>query len=345
MSDQSEEKTDDASERKLRKLREKGLLPSAPTGSDFAGLGAGMLAAAAILPLLIDRLRESFDAAFANLSQGATESGFEALRFFALTVNLPLAAIVAAVAAGGVAFKILSQGGFVFAMEQVTPKLSHVDPAAGLGRLFKGQALAGFAAAALRLTILVAVMGALAWVWAPSLLRLDLCAPACVWPVMWAILRLMLTAVAVLLILSILADVGMQRAFFLIDQRMTKTEVKQERKDTMGQPEIRQERRRRSRELLEGAQVLGRSRAAIYFHDGDDVVAFAFHPTRIPLPKIASRARGAAGATLRAELDALGVPGRRSRRVVKVSIGQEPGSAAKREIFADLARALRDVMG
>ncbi len=345
MSDGSEEKTDDASDRKLRQLRDKGVLPSSPTGSDFAGFGVGLAVTFLLIPLMIDRLRAAFDRAFANLSSSDASDGFGALEFFLLSTNAPLLGILCAVAVGAVAFKLIAHGGFVFALERVAPKLENVDPINGTKKLFKGEALSNFMAAFVRLLIMIIVLVGLGWYFAPTLLRLDLCAPGCAWPVMWQILRGVLIAVAVLILMSMALDVAVQRAFFLIEQRMTKTEVKRERKEMMGQPEIRQQRRRLSREFSEAGQVVGRNNATMYFYWGDAVVAFAFHPVKVPLPKIAARASGVEqAARLRGQLDAAGIPGKESKAITRASITQNLGDSAKREVFMELATALRAIM-
>jgi len=49
---------------------------------------------------------------------------------------------------------------FVFSIEPIKPQLSRISPAAGLGRLFSGQALANFAKGLAKLGVVGAVMGA-----------------------------------------------------------------------------------------------------------------------------------------------------------------------------------------
>lgn len=343
--DQSEEKTDEASDKKLRDLRKKGILPTAPTGSDFFGFGAGLLMFLAILGLMIERLKDGFDTAFTQVETAQGRDGLGSLRYYLVDQILPLLAILLAVAVGVLAFKLLSQGGFIFAMDRVTPKLENVSIVNGVKKLFKGEAFATLAASALRLFILTGVMVGLAIYWGPTLLTLDMCVPGCVPGVFWSIVRAILIAVAVLIVVSIAFDIAAQRAFFLIEQRMTKSEVKRERKEMLGQPEIRQERRRLGRELLESGDVVGRRRAVIFFYAGEDVVAFAFHPTKIPLPKLAARARGPdAAALLRAQLTSQGVPGVHDPEIVAASVTQALGDSAKREIFEPLALHLRKAL-
>lgn len=342
--DQSEEKTDPASDKKLRDLRKRGIIATAPTASDYVGFAAALLTAILMTGLMVSRLSDGFDMAFNQLAGADTSDNIQALKNFLLDIKMPLLAILAAAATAGILFKIISQNGFVFAMERVQPKLDNINPMNGLKKLFNGDALANFAAALVRFVVLTAVVVALGFLWAPTLLNLDLCTPTCLWPTFWSIACAILIATAVVIIVTIFFDIAVQKAFFLIENRMTKTEVKRERKDMMGQPEIRQERRRLGREMVEGSESVGSNRAAIFFFWGDDVVAFAFHPVKVPLPKLAARARGAeASALLKAQFVTQGVPGFEHKDIVQASISGTLGESAKREIFMPLAGHLRQL--
>jgi len=342
MSDESEEKTDPASSKKLRDLRARGIIPTAPTASDYVAFSVALGTTIGLAGMMIDRLASSFDTAFNLLINAETNDSTEALRYFLIYLNAPLLGILCAAVAAGVLFKLISQGGFVFAMERVQPNLGAVNPVSGLQNMFKGPAMTNFLASFIRFLVMIIVLVGLGWLWARDLINLDLCSPTCIWPITWVIIRAILTVAAILIIVTIFFDIAIQQYFFMEQQKMSKTEVKQERKDQNGQPEVRSERKRIARELMDGAQAVGRNRATVYFAHGDGAVAFAFHPQKMPLPKVAARARGReAVALLRADLDSRGVTGFPNEEIVEACINLPLGAPAKREVFMTLAGYLR----
>ncbi|MEM8978523.1 MAG: EscU/YscU/HrcU family type III secretion system export apparatus switch protein [Pseudomonadota bacterium] len=341
--DQTEEKTDPASEKKLRDLRQRGIIATAPTASELIGFSAALAVGLGLIGYMITRFEAAFDLIFDRMTALEASDTVQVSKYFFIDINSPLLLILGAAAAAAIFFKLISQSGFVFAMERVQPKLENVSPMSGLKKLVKGETLTQLLAATIRMVVLTLVCVFLAFWWSPNLQRLDLCAPNCAWPMVWSIVRMVLLAVAVLVVVSVIFDLIAQNAFFLQEQKMTKTEVKRERKDLFGQPEIRQERKRISRDVLEGSDAVGTSRAAIYFYFDDKVVAFAFHPSKMPLPKLAARAQGEAAVDLRQRLDGQGVRGFQHKDIVLASISGAPGDSAKRDIFMPLAMHLREV--
>lgn len=340
----SEEKTDPASDRKLRKLREDGIVASSSLGPNLMGLAFGLLVAILLLPSIINRFREGFALAFdpATLSNPTDP---QLIEYFFLTINTPIAGVIGTILVAAVGFKILINGGFVFAMSHVKPEFSHVSPISGIKKIFKASSLTDFAANLVRMAVLVIVGTILAWYWIPVLVNLDVCVPDCAQSIFWTIVRAFLIACAVLILVSVAFDVGVQKAFFLIEQRMTKTEVKQETKEMLGQPEIRQERRRLQKDTASMAGSVGLNVTTAYFTYGDRVVALAFDPVKTPLPKIAAKARNARETVeMIRRLDAMGIPGKEHEDIVSVCEVLPVGSSIPRSIFQPVALNLRDLL-
>ena len=137
----------------------------------------------------------------------------------------------------------------------------------------------------------------------------------------------------------------MQKVFFMQEQMMTKTEVKKEQKEMMGQPEVRQERRRLQRDTAALAGTVGLNVATAYFNYGDRVVALAFDPVKVPLPKIAAKSRKAADTIAMIQtLSARGVPGVEDEEIVAACELLPNGSSVPRSIFMPLATGLREML-
>lgn len=345
MSDEgSEEKTDPPSERKLAKLREDGMLPSSETGTNFFAFAVGL----AITMMLFNSFRAGinggFTLAFDSLGNAdVTEPGF--LRYYLIDLHLPILAILVGVIVASILFKTLVHGGFVISMKRIEPKLEKVSPAKGFKELFKGRVVTEFFVTVVRFSIMIAAFAFLAYIWGPTFLRLDLCVPSCAEEIVWAVIKSILIASAAFMLISIALDVGMQRAFFMIEQRMTKTEMKKEMKEMLGQPEVRQERRRLQRDSAAMAGTVGAAVATVYFTYGDRVVGLVFHPTKVPLPKIAAKSRDARGTIeMIRNFESRGLPGKENEKIVEACETLPNGSAVPRSIFEILAHELRDMM-
>jgi len=322
------EKTDQPSERKLAKLREDGMLPSSETGTNFFAFAVGLAITMMLFNSFRARINGGFTLAFDSLGNAdVTEPGF--LRYYLIDLHLPILAILVGVIVASILFKTLVHGGFVVSMKRIEPKLEKVSPAKGFKELFKGRVVTEF----------------FVTIWGPTFLRLDLCVPSCAEEIVWAVIKSILIASAAFMLISIALDVGMQRAFFMIEQRMTKTEMKKEMKEMLGQPEVRQERKRLQRDSAAMAGTVGAAVATVYFTYGDRVVGLIFHPTKVPLPKIAAKSRDARGTIeMIRNFESRGLPGKENEKIVEACETLPNGSAVPRSIFETLAHELRDMM-
>lgn len=342
--DGSEEKTEAASDRKLKKLRDDGIVASSQIGSNFAGLAMGLGVTLLLLPMMIERLKQGFTDAFEPRNSSAlTDPGL--IRYYLVDIMAPIGFVIIAIIVASVGLRILVNGGFLFSLTHVAPSLDKVSPVKGLQNLFKGKALTEFGATFVRFVILLVVCILLAVSWGPTMLNLDLCVPNCAGDVAWRIVRSLLIAAAAVALIAIIFDIGVQKAFFLVEQKMTQTEVKKEQKEMLGQPEIRQERRRLQRDSAQMAGTVGVSVATAYFTYGDRVVALVFDPVKHPLPKIAAKSRVAKTTIEMIQtLEGRGVPGMEDEQIVAACELLPNGSNAPRKIFMQLATKLRELL-
>ena len=144
--DTGQEKTLDASPRKLAQAREKGDVPASREGSSF-GLYAAMLLAIGLAGGLAARrmaevllpLVEQPEAFLDLTQQGLQRAGQAALQAMGLAL-LPVFGLLVA----GALLPHLLQNTVVVSGERLRPKLSHVSPMAGLKRIFGLKALFEF---------------------------------------------------------------------------------------------------------------------------------------------------------------------------------------------------------
>ena len=143
---------------------------------------------------------------------------------------------------------------FVWSGEPLKPKLSKISPLAGVKRLFSGQALANFIKGLAKLALIGAIMAALLW---PERSRLDGLVrtdPAAMLPITLKLTLQLLSAVVVVLALIAAGDYLFQYRQWFERQKMSLRELKEEFKQTEGDPgikaKIRQIRQTRMRKRM-----------------------------------------------------------------------------------------------
>jgi flagellar biosynthesis protein FlhB len=152
----------------------------------------------------------------------------------AAALGVPLLLLCVAALAGNIV-----QHPIVFTAESVRPQMSRVSPMAGFARLFSRQALANFAKGVAKLCIVGGVMAALLW---PQRHRLDSIVagdPAMILPFIRSIAIKLLGAVVAVLAVLAAADYFFQYRQWYERQRMSLQEIKEEFRQTEGDPTIK----------------------------------------------------------------------------------------------------------
>ena len=165
---------------------------------------------------------------------------------------IPLTVLVVAAIAGSAI-----QHRFVWSGEQLKPKLEKISPGAGLRRMFSKQALVNFAKGIAKLVLIGGVMAAMLW---PQRTRLGGFVgfdPAAVLPAVQAMAFNVLSVVVAILAVIAAADYLFQYRQWYEKQKMSVQELKEEFKQTEGDPaikaKVRQLRQARSRRRMMAA--------------------------------------------------------------------------------------------
>ena len=128
---------------------------------------------------------------------------------------------------------------FVWSAEAIRPKLSKISPLAGLQRQFSKQALANFAKGLIKLVLIGAVMTALLW---PERWRLDTLVtidPAAILPLTRTLALSVLGTVVAILAIIAAGDYLFQYRQWYERQKMSLREMKEEFKQTEGDPMVK----------------------------------------------------------------------------------------------------------
>ena len=308
--EQSAEKTEEPTQRKLTQARERGELPRSP---DFGG-AIVVLAICVLMFLLGGQMLEGLSSL---LSSGLTFTRAE----FESPQDLPtlfgerlaeglwavrwvlLCTIVVALLAATM------NGGINFSGKAAAPKLSKLNPLSGLTRMFGAQAWVGLLRNLVKFVAVAVVLGWVLWSRRDEMLAMS---RVFFEPMVAAGTELALitfTLVSIVVAVIAMLDVPYQRWSYLRRMRMTLQEVRDEMKDIEGRPEIKQQIRKRQRELSRG-RMLDKVRDAdvVIVNPSEFAVALEYDESRSSVPMVLAKGRGEVAAAIKERAKNAGVP-------------------------------------
>lgn len=304
------EKTEKPTQKRLEDAREKGQVSKSPDLTETVC----MLGVIAVLMLgeqrLADALRSLVVEATAFVGgdrsqQSLLHTLYHLLRA-AVMLLLPLAAAGALSAAIGTAV----QTGLAVSFQPVIPKLQPVNPGTGLKRIFSLRSTIDVMKRLIKLAVLLPVL----WVSIKSML--PLISSAAYQPlgplmkVLWEVLLKLLTSAFFAYLIIGIADFKIQKWLFTRQLRMSKDEIKRERKQQDGDPLMKRERRKRGRELINKAPEKTAVAAAnvVVTNPTHYAVAIRYRPGEDALPLIVAKGADAEAALVRRYATEAGVP-------------------------------------
>ena len=309
MADDSAQRSEEPTARRLRKAIEEGDVAR----SIELPAAAVMISAAIVMALMgswwVSRFAEQMKQGF-SFDRRTLETSFvlPATFFYAvgegLLVVLPLMLVTAviAIAASGIT------GGFHFSVKAFSPRFSKLSPIAGVKRMFGLHALVELIKAIAKFTVVSAVLWWLVDRYLVDLIRvanmglepaMSLTGQMIIQAVLWLTFSLALIA---------LIDTPYQRWSYFKKLRMTKQEVKDELKDMEGRPEVKQQIRRRQREMASARMISKIKDADVVITNPEHfAVALSYDPTSDGAPILLAKGADHLAARIREEARQHGV--------------------------------------
>ncbi len=250
--DQAQERTESATPRRREQARRKGQVARSRELNTMAVMLTGAGTMAVLGPWMFARLEAlliSGLAAPAHRSLGIdTAAGAlgEPVRD-ALVTFAPLFVLLLIAAFAGPALL----GGLVWSAEALAPKLERLNPIKGLKRIFSIQALVELGKTLLKFAVLTGLSAALLASLADDLLGLGRMSPLDGLVAAATHVKLAFVVLAAGLVLIAAVDVPFQVWNHLRKLKMTRQEVKDELKETEGNPEVRGKIRRLQQEAAQ----------------------------------------------------------------------------------------------
>lgn len=245
MAEESEDdssKTEEPSQKKLEDARKKGeVVVSREVNHWFMILAATLFVMVLAGPLMAD-LGAGMRAFIARPhgmvvedSAGIGAIFMQLLKLILVALLVPFLAFIVAALAGAAI-----QTGFMWAPEMLEPKLERVSLMKGFGRLFSMKNFVEFIKGILKLTVVAVVMLALVWPALPAIEHTVQVPVALMLAELKSVSLRVLGGVLAIMFLIMVLDYLVQRQMFMKRMRMSRHEMKEEYKQSEGDPQIKQ---------------------------------------------------------------------------------------------------------
>lgn len=305
--DQSEDRTETATSRHLNQAREEGRVPMSREAATFAGLAAVVLVLSFQSQAIMRRLLPSMVAFLSRTGDGSMlgSARIQVSAFAVMSAIVP--SLIAAMFAGGAA--VLVQTNFLLHLGSLQPKVSRISPMAGVKRVFGSNGLVEMVKSLIKLTILTSAMWfATKGDWA-GLARLMSDSPRGLPSAIGRPAFHLFIAGIVTQGIVAAADLGWVRFKHARDMRMSKQDVRDESKDTDGNPHIKA-RIRRLRIIRARKQMMAKVPTAtvVLINPTHYAVALAYDRTNNPAPRVVAKGVDSMAARIREVAEASGVP-------------------------------------
>lgn len=252
------EKTEDPTQKRLKEAHDKGDVPKSQEVSTWFTLAGATLMIALFAPGAAASLGDLMKGYIEHAHQISVDGfALKALwrdtgQSVALIVGLPLIALLVMAVAGN-----LIQHQPLLTAETIKPKLSKVSPLSGFKRLFSADSLVNFAKGMFKISIVGALMVAVVWPHRDEAEIIIFAETSVILEEAQVLILQLLAAVLAVMTVVAAADYAYQKNKWFNKQKMSLREVKEEFKQTEGDPQvkgkIRQLRMERSRKRMMAA--------------------------------------------------------------------------------------------
>jgi len=339
--DNSGEKTEQATPKKLRDARNKGDVAKSRDITSTLGLVFTFGLLWALYDFMTTQSSSLLQQALKSPGQDFSESlsliGGHALDLF-LTIS---AALLVPILAFGMLVEFL-QIGPILTFDKMKPKMSNLDPMSGIKRMFDMDNLVEVVKAIVKTCILFFI----GWITISALLSdlmiLPTAEPASMLgAIEKLILYLMSWTIGIFLLLTAL-DASYQKYSFAKKQKMSLRDIKQEFKDTEGDPMIKGQRQQTAHEWAqEGASQAARNASVLLVNPTHVAIAIDYDRELIPVPIIAAMGEDDTAHAMRTAAEQQNVPVLRNKKLARTLLADaHEGDPVPRDLFDIMAEII-----
>jgi flagellar biosynthetic protein FlhB len=281
MSDDSAQRTEQPTARRLKRSRDEGQVARSVELSAAAVMFGAVLVLLLMGPVWFAKLARYFAAGFSFDRKVLETPALLPLAFssqmsdvFLLFLPMMVLTLFLAVLASG------ATGGFLFSLKAVLPKFSKLSPLAGLKKMLGSHAAIELVKSILKFGLIASVLLILLNLHFSDLIGMGSMGLEPAFSLTGTLIFKALTWLTLGLVLIALVDVPFQRYTFMKRMRMTKQEIRDEYKDMEGRPEVKAQLRRRQREIANARMMQKVKDADVIITNPEHfAIALAYDPT------------------------------------------------------------------
>lgn len=339
--DNSGEKTEPATPKRLRDARKRGDVAKSRDLTGTLGLAFSMVLIIFALGQGIDRLADlTIDAMsvqnqpFEVTAQQLSQSAISTFLVLSALVLLPIALF-------GMLVEFL-QTGPIFALEKMQPKLENLSPAAGIKKMFSLDNLVEL----LKTLAKTAVLGVIAWFVIRGAISELMNLPAnepmlIITAVKSMAIHLFGWTLAVFVAIMAL-DAAYQQHAYAKKMRMSIRDIKKEHKDNEGDPMLKGQRKQLQQEWSqESANNASRSASVMVVNPTHIAIAIRYDKEDTPVPTVTAKGQDEQARAMRDAANDSHVPVLRNQQLARQLLAEvDEGDVVPRELFDVVAEII-----
>jgi len=302
MSDDSEEKTLDPSQHKLKEARKKGQVSQSSDFVQSATTVAGIFYIILNWKNFSDSFSNLFQLSVLSFRENTVDIGLSLFLTVVFDIMYAIVPFIALIIMIGVVANILDKQGIPFSLEPLKPDFKKVNPAEGFKKLFKKRNMVEFISSLSKLTFWFVLTGVFIWVFLQTILASVYCSIGCVAESASSVGILIIATAVIMLLFFGLLDMPLQKFLFNDEQKMGHKEAKREQKELNGSPEFKQHQKSEHRRMI--AEATGQAQGSGEIRDGssgltmvlrgsESAVGIYFHPEHSKVPAMVKVFSGA----------------------------------------------------
>ncbi len=343
---QAQEKTEHPTPRKLQQAREKGQVAKSKDLAAAVIMVAMIILAYAsfkssaqtFLAYLTNYFRSAFDYNLSPkyMTQALTNFGLDTAMLMAPVF---IVAVVMAILAN------LVQVGFLFSTKVIKPKAEKVNPVKGLKRIFSLKSLVELSKSVLKVVITATVVYLVIKSKIPDLLLMFFRSPTDIFTTLTDILLAVATAATIAFFVLSVFDLMFQRFEHTKNLKMTKQEVKDEMKQSEGDPHLKSWLKRRQREIaMNQIREEVPEATVVVTNPQHFAVALQYLEEKMPAPMVTAKGAGYLAQKIKEIAAEHEVPVIRQPELARALYHQtEPGQEIPAELYQAVAEIIATV--
>ncbi|CAM3705803.1 EscU/YscU/HrcU family type III secretion system export apparatus switch protein [Corallococcus sp. ZKHCc1 1396] len=347
MSEESGDKTEEPSQKKLDDSRKKGQVWKSKDLTAVAVLAAGMGITRAMWGMVEEEISILFRFSFDQIahSQDLALATTQLLYMGVRTLLLLTIPVVAGAAVFGGLFDFL-QVGSLFTIDPLIPKMDKLNPIAGLKNMFTKKTFVELLKNLVKLSVAAYVVYGVVRDSMPLVIETVRQDTQGIMIILGEIIYRVSVRILMLFVIFGIFDVWWQRKSFMKDMMMTKDEVKKEYKQSEGDPHHKAKRKELHQEIMEGAQMEAVKDASVIVTNPDHVaVALIYDQNKDGAPRVLIKGMDAKAERIKALARESDVPLLRNVPLAHALLRVEVGEEVPEELYDAVAEVLNFVYG